>query len=124
MRMAAAALALSALFCSAARAAQTDADAVKALELKRFEAATHDQVDAVARLLADDLTYVHSSGVVEDKAKYIDSLRTGKLKYQSIEPTDMQVRVYGTTAIITASARVSIVSDGQPKTMSVRYTDV
>jgi ketosteroid isomerase-like protein len=90
----------------AAPAASRDADAVKALDLKRFELAVAGDVDALAKLLADDLTYTHSSGALDDKSKFLDSLRSGKLKYTSLEPSDVQVRAYGTTAVVIGQVKV------------------
>jgi subtilisin family serine protease len=36
-------------------------------------------------IFSDDLRYAHSTGAVDTKASYIDSLVTGKLKYSAIE---------------------------------------
>jgi ketosteroid isomerase-like protein len=100
------------------------ADAVKAIELERFEAATKNDLDKLGKLLADDLTYTHSTGVLETKAVFLDSLKTGKLQFKTIEPADLQVRVYDKTAIINGTAKVSVVSEGKPKDLAIRFTDV
>ena len=98
--------------------------AVKAAELQRFEAAQKSDLDALGQLLADDLTYTHSTGVLETKAVFLDSLKSGKLQFKKIEPADLQVRVYATTAVINGTAKISVVSEGQPKDLSLRFTDV
>jgi ketosteroid isomerase-like protein len=77
-----------------------DADAVKALELERFKAQEKNDFPALERLLADDLVYTHSSGNVDSKASYIDSLRSGKSRYLKIAPDDLKVRVIGDLALI------------------------
>src|SRR6476619_4301006 len=100
------------------------ADAVKALELQRFEAATKNDLDTLGKLLADDLTYTHSTGVLETKTVFLESLKSGKLQFKTIEPADLQVRVYGDTAVINGTAKVSVVSEGKPKDISLRFTDV
>jgi ketosteroid isomerase-like protein len=84
----------------AAYAQSSDADAVKALELERFQAQEKNDFAALERLLADDLVYTHSSGNVDSKASYIDSLRTGKSRYLKIAPEDLRVRVVGDLALI------------------------
>ena len=99
-------------------------DVVKAAELKRFEAAQKSDLDALGQLLADDLTYTHSTGVLETKAVFLDSLKSGKLQFKKIEPADLQVRVYATTAVINGTAKISVVSEGQPKDVHIRFTDV
>ena len=77
-----------------------DADDVKALELARFKAQETNDFATLERLLADDLVYTHSSGNVDSKAAYIDSLRSGKARYLKIAPDDLKVRVVGDLALI------------------------
>ena len=103
---------------------QASADAVKAAELARFKAMTGGDLKALEAALGDDLVYTHSSAQVDTKASYVDSIRTGKLKYVTIEPRDIQVRVYGTTAVITAAAAITSISNGQTLNNQLRYTDV
>jgi uncharacterized protein (TIGR02246 family) len=107
-------------FADAAKAA----DAVKELDAKRFQATTKNDFDTLASLLADDLVYVHSSTKEDGKTAYIDALRTGKTKYESIEPSDVKVRVYGNTAIVNGTAKLSVTTDGKTNSFSLRYTDV
>lgn len=117
-------LASSGRLASASPASAREAERVRAAELKRFEVTTRGDLDELARLLADDLTYTHSTGVIETKAQFLDALRSGKVRYERIEPEELQVRAYGTTAVITGKAQVSVVSDGQPKSIVLRFTDV
>ena len=103
---------------------QKTADAVKALDQKRFEAMTKNDLDTLGTLLADDLTYHHSNGAADAKAAYIETLRSGKTRYHTIEPSDVKVRVYGNTAIVTGLAKLSFTADGKPVNTTLRYTDV
>jgi hypothetical protein len=108
-----------------AESKKPSADAVvKAAELARFEAATKNDLDTLGKLLADDLTYTHSTGVLETKEVFLASLKSGKLQFKTIEPADLQVRVFDKTAVINGTAKVSVVSEGKPKDLSLRYTDV
>ena len=99
-------------------------EAVRAAELARFKAQTSGDLKALDALLGDDLIYTHSSAAVDSKASYVESMRSGALKYQTIEPRDLQVRVFGTTAVITGAAHITAVSKGQPVDNQLRYTDV
>jgi ketosteroid isomerase-like protein len=100
------------------------AEAVKAAETARFKAQTSNDFTALGQLLADDLVYTHSSAAVDDKASYIESMRSGTVKYESIEPRDVQVRVYGTTAVITGAGRFRVTARGEALDNQLRYTDV
>ena len=108
---------------SFADAAKT-ADAVKELDAKRFAAQMKNDMEALTTLLADDLVYCHSSAKVDGKSEFIDSMRSGRTKYESIEPSDVKVRVYGNTAIVNGMAKLTVATNGQPNTFSLRYTDV
>ena len=98
--------------------------AVRAAELARFKAQTTGDLQALDGLLAEDLVYTHSSAQVDSKATYVGSMKSGALKYQTIEPREMKVRVYGDTAVITAAAHITAISNGQPVDNQLRYTDV
>ena len=43
-------------------------------------------------MLDDELTYIHSSAVADDKATYLASLRNGELSYHRFERTGGQVK--------------------------------
>ena len=63
--------------------------AVRAAELARFKAQTTGDLKALDALLGDELVYTHSSAAVDSKASYVESMRSGALKYQTIEPRDI-----------------------------------
>lgn len=102
--------------------AQPDAaeQAVRQVEDRRIKATIANDFATLDAVLADDLTYAHSSGVVDTKASYIESLRSGKTKYESIDRSPSLVRVYGNTALITGSATVGLRGLAAP--LSLRYT--
>ena len=100
------------------------ADMVKELDAKRFAAQTKNDMEALTTLLADDLVYVHSSAKADGKSEFIDSMRSGRTKYESIEPSDVKVRVYGNTAIVNGLAKLTVATNGQSNSFSLRYTDV
>jgi ketosteroid isomerase-like protein len=99
-------------------------EAVRGAELARFKAMMANDFASLGKLLGDDLIYTHSNALVDTKASYVESMTSGSLKYHTIESSDMKVRVYGTTAIITAAATMAVTSKGQDATNHLRYTDV
>src|SRR4030095_11744839 len=52
---------------------------------------------SLSGLLADDVTYGHSTGMVQTKAQLIRSVMSGEQDYKSMEPSDMNVRIYDNT---------------------------
>jgi ketosteroid isomerase-like protein len=80
--------------------AGADEDAVaKNLELFRTAQAASN-AEGLATLCAAELSYSHSSGVVEDKATFIANATSGKSKVLSLEYKEMWVRVVGDVAIV------------------------
>ena len=89
-------------------------------EKDRFAAMIKGDRPALEKLLADDLTYTHSSSVLDTKAAYMAGLRSGKSKYEAIDRKPSTVRLYGDTAIITGDAQIKLRS--QPAPFWIRYT--
>lgn len=94
-------LAVSALaFATPALAASADEEAVA----KRVDAFRLAQIaadpKALGALCAEELSYSHSSGKVEDKATFIANATDGKSKFLSIEYKDPTIKVVGPAAIV------------------------
>jgi ketosteroid isomerase-like protein len=77
-------------------------------------AITKNDLAALDRLLANELVYTHSSGVVETKAEYIGVLRTGAQKYDAVDYEDTKVMTYGNVGVVAAAVRMRGASKGQP----------
>lgn len=107
------------------QAQSADEKAVVAAEKARFEAQVSKNTDALNQLLADDLVYVHSSGNVDTKQSYIQSIKEGNSTYNSIDVQEQKVRLYGKTAIINGICYIKRpVVDGKNNDLKLRYTDV
>jgi ketosteroid isomerase-like protein len=61
---------------------------------------------ALGRVLADDLVYVHSGGVVDTKAQYIAKVTSGKQVYKGVEQFRMKIRGEGAVAVAQYWARM------------------
>ena len=95
-------------------------------EKDRFAAMVKGDKAALERLLADDLTYTHSSALFESKGEFIKSVTGGTIDYVSIVPseTDWKVRVNGNTAIVNGVAAVNVVDTGKDLKIKIRYTSI
>jgi hypothetical protein len=80
--------------------AGADEDAVlKNLETFRAAQAA-GKADAIAPLLAEDLSYSHSSGAVDDKGKLLSGITNANYKWTSLEYKNPTVKVVGPAAIV------------------------
>ena len=51
-------------------------------------------------LLHADYLHVHATALVESKAKFIEALQSGARKYDPIKIEDSNVRIFGSTAVV------------------------
>jgi hypothetical protein len=108
----------------ASRPSGTPSDqAVRAAEQRRFQAMATVDVRALDTLLAEELSYTHTTGEVDTKVSLLDALRTGRLVYDSIIPADVRVRAYDGAAVVTGTARVQARKDGAVRRLNIRYTE-
>ncbi len=100
------------------------ADEVRAADSKRIAAMVRGDMTELSTLLAEELTYTHSSGQVESREQFMASISAGKLDYQSIERTEDQVRVYGNTAVVSGRADMKVKAQGNDLAFASRFTSV
>lgn len=90
---------------------------IQALDMAWGEAAAKGNGPVLDKLLSEELYHVHASGNSEGKAAYIDALVSGKRKHDPIVPQEVQVRVYGETAVSTGKFKMVAYKEGMPKPM-------
>lgn len=83
-------------------------DGILALETRRYAAMTSNDLDALAALFHDDLVYTHSSGLVDTKASYLESLRSGRTRYLEVEQREQHVRLLGDVALVRGASHIEV----------------
>ena len=94
------------------------------MERQAKEASLRRDVDFVQRTLADDYVAITPLGQVTTKRDTISARKSGQLRYQALDVSDMVVRVYGDTAVVTARADVKGHQLGEDFSGPYRYTRV
>ena len=94
------------------------------LERQAKEAAIHRDATFSERTLAEDYVAISPLGQVIGKAETVAARKTAQLRYDSIEITDMVVRLYGNTAVVTARADVKGKELGEEFSGPYRFTRV
>ncbi len=95
-------------------------EALKA-EDARLAAQMSGDVAAMQKLFGDDLVYIHSSTLVDTKASFIESIRSGNVKYRSMKRSDVKVRTYGCIAIVTGNANFEVTARRQELSLHLLY---
>jgi hypothetical protein len=96
---------------------------VRDVEVQRFHAMEKADVATLDRIISDDLIYTHSSGLRQSKFDVIGVLG-GDMKYESITPYDVRVRIYDGTAIVAGRASINIRAHGETESFEICYLDV
>jgi ketosteroid isomerase-like protein len=78
----------------------TDEKAVEAAVEKLRKAMIAADKAALESLTAEELSYGHSSGLIEDKAAFINQFVTGKSVFKTIALSDQSIKISGNTAIV------------------------
>jgi ketosteroid isomerase-like protein len=95
-------------------------------EKDRFAAMVKGDRAALEKLLSDDLTYTHSTALLENKEQFVKSVTSGNIDYVSIVPSeaDWKIRVNGNTAIVNGTAAVNVIDTGKDRKIRIRFTTV
>jgi len=88
------------------------------------DASLHRDADFSQRTLADDYVAITPLGQVTTKQETVSARKSGQLRYDTINVSDMVVRVYGDTAVVTARADVKGHQLGEDFSGPYRYTRV
>lgn len=84
--------------------AKSAVETIRQLEQERNDAILKGDFAALERMTADDYTFVTLRGEMLTKAQVIQNFHSGAAKYQSREISDLNIRVYGNSAVVTGRA--------------------
>ena len=93
-------------------------------EREFIQAVAGNDVAAIERFVADDWVIVDADGGVIDRSRFLYVIESGDLSHESMESTDVEVRLHGDTAVITGITTSKGKFMGQGFTTLERATDV
>jgi hypothetical protein len=91
---------------------------------RRFAAMRSEDWAAFDAVLADELTYCHSSGRLETRAEHMANLRARKPRYVDVAPRERKLRIRGGIGLIDGIAAIHVDNDGKENKFTVRYLAV
>lgn len=118
-----------ALFCLFLTAGGASADAAKdeaaIIQMIHDTCKAYLQADVktMTELLTEDFTLTDASGVITTRADDIEIAKKGTLKYEIFENSDMKVRLYGDSAVVTGKTRVKGKAGENPFAAEFQFTD-
>lgn len=115
-------LTLLLLFCLMAASpvfvkAQTkdEKDVTAAVEFMRKAMVDGDR-DRLTKLAAEELSYGHSSGKIQDKKEFVEAIASGSSDFVTIDLTQQTIKVVGNTAIVRHILSAQTNDGGKPGT--------
>ena len=94
------------------------------MQQKRFVAMVKADLSTLKSLIAEDLTYTHTNGETESRGSLLSAIETATFKYESIQTTSTNVRIYGHTGVITGKANIELLAYGMPMSLDVSFVEV
>ena len=107
-----------------AQKSAVEVDEVKVAEQKWIAAVKSQDRSGMEGILASELIYTHSTGLVEDKSQYITAVTSGNQKYDSIEYEAPAIQTYGNTAVVATKVVMTGSTKGQPFNNRLRLLHV
>ena len=97
---------------------------IKKMEKERAAAVVKADVATLEGLTSDDYILINANGQLSNKAETMNNIKTGVIKLTSNEVSDMKVRVYGDTAIVTGKSTAKGTIAGRELKGPVLFTRV
>ncbi|MBV9210810.1 MAG: nuclear transport factor 2 family protein [Acidobacteria bacterium] len=88
------------------------------------EALRQNDLAKLNYIVGDDYVITTSEGTMLNKEQDLLPVKTGDVKFQTVETEDVNVRVYGKTAIVTGIGSFHVIYKNRPLDVRERFTDV
>jgi ketosteroid isomerase-like protein len=88
-------------------------DSIRDAEKRWAAAVVAKDLPALEKMYADDLIYAHATGNIETKQHYLDRMKTGKQRYDTVQHESTKVASYGDSAVAHSIVRMTG-NNGQP----------
>ena len=102
---------------------RTDAQELLKVEKDFANAVVSNDADAIGKFPADNWEIIDPDGKIIDKPRFLSVIKSGTLTHQLMESSEMNVRSYGDSAVVTALTKSKGKFAGQEFTTEERATD-
>ncbi len=100
-------------------------EGAKAAERAWGAATASGDLATLEKIIADDLSYTHSTGDVDTKAVLIGNMKNGSRKYLEMTYEKLEARLYDNAAVVMADARIKTsVNGAAPVPAHLRFLHV
>ena len=75
--------------------------------------------NSLENLAADELSYGHSSGKVDDKKAFVEGVTKGSFDFLTIDISDQIIKLVGKTAIVRHTFSSGVLNNGNPDSLKL-----
>ncbi|HTC49295.1 MAG TPA: nuclear transport factor 2 family protein [Candidatus Aquilonibacter sp.] len=97
---------------------------ILAVESVWNQAEARGDIKALSLIFDESLVYVDEDGTLLTKAQFLARVKSAGSRPQSLVTPDMNVQVYGETAVVSGTYHVIEVEKGKPLQRNGRFTDI
>jgi ketosteroid isomerase-like protein len=97
---------------------------ILSLEEARNQAVLHGDATALDWMTSDDYTFITLRGELRTKSDILKGFASGSFHYDSRQISDLKVRVYGDTAVVTGRSVQKGMENGKDYSGDYRFTRV
>ncbi len=94
------------------------------IERDRNQAIISGNAAALDKMTSDDYTFITLRGELRTKSEIIQGFKSGSFHYGSREISDLSVRIYGSTAVVTGRSNQKGSENGKDYSGDYRFTRV
>ncbi|HEV7350579.1 nuclear transport factor 2 family protein [Telluribacter sp.] len=98
-------------YCSVLAQSVQEKQVQTAIETWKNAVLTRNEA-ALRSILAEELSYGHSSGLIETKAEFLDVILNRKSVFETLEMPDMEIKIVGNTAVVRNKMFADVVTGG------------
>lgn len=81
------------------------------------------QYDSLEPVLDERMVFIHSNGWSETKNDFMEDIKSGKLRYNSITVTEASARVFAGSAVVIGRGKFTVKLDGKDMEFDLKYTE-
>lgn len=72
---------------------------------------------ALEKITASELSYGHSTGLIEDKEAFVEALASGTSDFETMELTDQSIKIADDVAIVRHKLSAKVIDQGESKSV-------
>jgi Domain of unknown function (DUF4440) len=93
-------------------------------EEARRQAMLDSNTQKLNTLMADGMTYTHSSGITDSKPAYLELLSSGAVTYETVDFDNLTIQLIGPVGLITGTMKATLMRSGTRKQIATAYLAV